>query len=423
MKFNLATAIISAVGFVGDDAHWIDHLESTKALRAEARGYFWQVAQNTEADESIRTQSWANLANQLEGSFRLSEAHDARLAALHLDPGNGVAAACAIRYLVSCYRQGLCSDLAMFEASALANIVESNRDRIIDYAGLQAADSIAAWIRSLPEAPARQVHSKPFVSWVERERLTLAPSVALIDPDQEKIDWLVLPGIWEQEPNSALAPAPIFSMFNQLKSDFILARDLAWRSMDDSNWPTTGRFADTSDSAVYGPASSALSLAHRASLDLLDKIAVTANSYFNLGHNFRSVTFGKLWRSTSKDGRPLADQTKRLIQKGVHSLYGLAELADDYDALSGRLRPLKELRNAGTHRFLVLHGLGDPAKARQLDEIERYSYDEFRGEALRALRVARSAIQMLVDAIGQYEKLRSSDGDGLVVTLDVPDRD
>lgn len=180
VKFNLATAIISAAAFTSEEGDRLDHLESTKALRAEARGYFWHVAQNTEAADAIRTQSWTNLANQLEGSFRFSEAHDARLAALKLDPGNGVAAASAIRYLLSCYHQGLCSDLAIHEASALAQVARSNQDRIIEYAGLQAANSIEAMIKSLPDALPRDAHADPFVTWVEQERLTLAPSVELI---------------------------------------------------------------------------------------------------------------------------------------------------------------------------------------------------------------------------------------------------
>lgn len=47
--------------------------------------------------------------------------------------------------------------------------------------------------------------------------------------------------------------------------------------------PKTGQFADALDYALYGPDTSALVLAHRTALDLLDKVAVTANSYFELG--------------------------------------------------------------------------------------------------------------------------------------------
>lgn len=87
----------------------------------------------------------------------------------------------------------------------------------------------------------------------------------------------MLPGIFEREFGAASTPPPVFAMFNMLKSDFILARDLAWRAVDESVWPKTGRFSDTLDFATYGPDISALMLAHRTALDLLDKVAVTAN--------------------------------------------------------------------------------------------------------------------------------------------------
>ena len=185
------------------------------------------------------------------------------------------------------------------------------------------------------------------------------------------------------------------------------------------------RLQDTLDGALYGPAASALSLAHRTALDLLDKIAVTANYHFELGHNPSSISFGKIRRTGSGklENRVLNPKVEDLIREGVKTLYGLVELADDYDAYSGRLRPLKDVRNASTHRFVLLHKHGSSTGARSADEIQRYSYDEFRSEAIAALKVARAAIQMLTEAIGQYEDLGHKEDDGLLATLDVPDYD
>jgi hypothetical protein len=383
IRFSLATAIISSVDITFPTCDWIHDRESTRILRAEARSLFWEVAQSRDADDDIRTQSWTNLANQLSVSCRLSEAHDARLTALKLDPENGVAAASAIRYLMSCYQKELSSEMALAEASVLAKIARENPNRIVEYAGARAAASIAAFVEQFPDPPARAKHRDPFVSWVEQGRLTLSPTVELIDPDVEKLDWLTLPPIREKAPMQAATLPPIFAMFNQIKSDFILARDLAWRSIDDRAWPRTGRFADTLDGALYGPAASALSLAHRTALDLLDKIAVTANYHFELGHNPSSISFGKIWRTGSGklENRVLNPKVEDLIREGVKTLYGLVELADDYDAYSGRLRPLKDVRNASTHRFVLLHEHGSSTGARSADEIQRYSYDEFRSEA------------------------------------------
>ncbi|WP_205744404.1 LA2681 family HEPN domain-containing protein [Dyella sp. M7H15-1] len=308
----------------------------------------------------------------------------------------------------------------------LAKIAHRHQDRVIQYAGTQAAEQIAAFASELEDPLPRSPHTDPFIEWVEHERLTLAPAVELIDATLGKLDWLMLPGIREREAGAIAMPPPVFAMFNVLKSDFILARDLAWRALDESAWPATGRFGDTLDYATYGPDASALILAHRTALDLLDKIAVTANHYFELGQPPNKIYFGKLWRrdlDKVTGVRPLAEKVEKTIRGGVSALYGLVELAEDYDSSAGILRSQKDLRNAGTHRFVVLHDFGDPAHSRQAPEIERHQRELFMQEALRALRVARSAIQMLALSISQHEQVLARRTTGIVGSLVVPDHD
>ncbi len=309
----------------------------------------------------------------------------------------------------------------------LAKVARQHQDRVREYAGQRAAHELAVLADQLGECSPRSPHSDPFVRWVEHERLTLAPVVELVDPALGKLDWLMLPGILERDPGwNGATPPPLFAMFNVLKADFILARDLAWRASSETGWPTTGRFADTLDYATYGPEASALVLAHRTALDLLDKVAVTANHYFELGQAPNKVYFGRLWRESGgkKAGpRPLVAAVEKAIRGGAHALYGLAELAEDYDSESGILRPQKDLRNAGTHRFVVLHDIGDPSDSRQATEVEHHRRDGFSDEVLRALRVARSALQMLALAITQHELVLAQAADGLIGTMHVPDHD
>ncbi|WP_334070725.1 LA2681 family HEPN domain-containing protein [Burkholderia ambifaria] len=426
VAYNLANGIIAAVGNPPPAPSWLDHQERTREYRAEARRCFWKVAQDREVDSELRTQAWTNLANQFSSSYRLGEAHDAWLAALEIDPENGVAASAAARNLLWLYDRGGCSDLTHIEAIMLAKIAHRHLDRVIQFAGAQAAQEIAAFAGELEDPPPRSPHKDPFIGWVERERLTLAPAVERIDPTVGKLDWLMLPGILERESSTSGMPPPVFAMFNVLKSDFILARDLAWRAIDENAWPTTGRFGDTLDYATYGPDVSALILAHRTALDLLDKIAVTANHYFELGQPPDRVYFGKLWRGNVDKAtgvRVLTEKVEQVIRRGVSALYGLVELAEDYDSSEGILRPLKELRNAGTHRFVVLHNFGDPAHSRQAPEIERHRREQFTQEVLRALRVARSAIQMLALSISQHEQGLEQRASGVVGSLIVPDHD
>lgn len=424
ITYNLANGLVAATGTPPHGPGWLDHQERTRTYRAEARRYFWQAAQDADADSKLRTQAWTNLANQFSNSSRFGEAHDAWLAALKADPENGVAASSAARNLIWLYRQGDCSELTRTEAIMLAKIAHQHHDRVIQYAGAQAAEQIAAFACALEDPPPRSPHTDPFISWVERQRLTLAPAVELVDPALGKLDWLMLPGILERDPDTNGMPPPIFAMFNVLKSDFILARDLAWRAADKDVWPATGRFGDTLDYATYGPDASALILAHRTALDLLDKIAVTANHYFEFGQAPDKVYFGKLWRGIPDKAtgvRPLVDKVEKAIRGGATALYGLVELAEDYDSSVGILRSQKDLRNAGTHRFVVLHDFGDPTYSRQAPEIEHHRHEQVTEEVLRALRVARSAIQMLVLSISQHEQGLAERTTGLVGSLIVPD--
>jgi hypothetical protein len=69
----------------------------------------------------------------------------------------------------------------------------------------------------LEDPPTRSPHKDPFIGWVERERLTLAPAVELIDLALRKLDWLVLPGILERESGPGGTPPPVFAMFDVLK--------------------------------------------------------------------------------------------------------------------------------------------------------------------------------------------------------------
>lgn len=244
IAYNLANGLVAAVGNPSRDPSWLDHQERTREYRAEARRCFWKVAHDRDVDSELRTQAWTNLANQFSNSYRFGEAHDGWLAALEIDPENGVAASSAAHNLLWLYERGGCSDLTRIEAIMLAKIAHRYPDRVIQYAGAQTAEKIAAFASELEDPPPRSPHKDRFIGWVERERLTLAPAVERIDPAVGKLDWLMLPGILERESGASGMPPPVFAMFNVLKSDFILARDLAWRAIDENAWPATGGYRE-----------------------------------------------------------------------------------------------------------------------------------------------------------------------------------
>ena len=82
ITYNLANGLVEAANCGADDSEWVDHQEQTRTYRAEARRCYWRVLQDVDADVELRTQAWTNIANLFAKTYRLSEAHDARLAAL-----------------------------------------------------------------------------------------------------------------------------------------------------------------------------------------------------------------------------------------------------------------------------------------------------------------------------------------------------
>lgn len=85
----------------------------------------------------------------------------------------------------------------------------------------------------------------------------------------------------------------------------------------------------------------------------------------------------------------------------------------------GILNAHKKIRNAATHRFIIVHDyLSDSYEHH--NEIDRHLYEPFLQEALQALRISRSAIQLLVLAIAQNEQTRRETSDEILLEQQLP---
>nr|WP_269474898.1 LA2681 family HEPN domain-containing protein [Bombella apis] len=315
------------------------------------------------------------------------------------------------------------SDATLEQIRRLSRIVRLNKERLTEYTSQKEADNILNFVNQWDEPLSQPSSESLYVQWVKDERLALAPVLEAVNSTSETLDWLCLPGI--VVPVGEGQPI-IFSMFNMLKSDYILARDLTWRALDRDHWADIEGFASTSDGALYGADVSALILAHRSVLDILDKISVFINRYFEIGENMKGTNFSKLWRVPKglNGESSLKDKFKEIINSGVRALYGLVELSGDYNSGNGIFNAHKNIRNSSTHRFMILHEYlfpEFPEEERIFDEIKRYEFSQFQDEVLQALRIARSALQILVLSIKQNEDILSKNREGVCLEIDVPD--
>lgn len=201
-------------------------------------------------------------------------------------------------------------------------------------------------------------------------------------------------------------PSP-FAMYNVLKSDFLLARELLYEAIT-STKKDSGLYFDTLDYAVYGRATAALVLAQRSALDLLDRIAVVVNEYLSVGLQPEKVHFRRFWREESAKAwrAPLAAE----VAKGNVALVALSEIAADLLDYSkqgsrpGRLADQHELRNAGTHRFTVLHDMGDGRDSAKSSAVEHRRLGDFERATLVTLKLARAALLHLLECIEYRER-------------------
>jgi hypothetical protein len=189
--------------------------------------------------------------------------------------------------------------------------------------------------------------------------------------------------------------------------------------------PETGAYTDTLDYARYGIKQSLLVLAQKAAVDVLDKVAAAANVYLKLGGNPQAVYFGTCWhtRDEAEKGR-LATPLKWLktvedeVMAGNVALIALTELAHDY--YDGYLRSKKHARNAGTHRFVVLHDVWVDGRATSSKILDRHNEDEFEQIAIESLQVARAALFYFQEVVSARERRLSRSGNGLVAPLVLP---
>lgn len=134
----------------------------------------------------------------------------------------------------------------------------------------------------------------------------------------------------------------IFAMVNVLKSDFIMARQLLFDASQ-KRFNETGSYNDTLDYACYGVNESALALAQRSALDILDKISVASLSYLGMG-GAKNESMKTAWFSKPKKGqkrRELDPAINLEIENGNTALLALTEISRDLSSEKGFYRENK----------------------------------------------------------------------------------
>jgi LA2681-like HEPN len=405
-------------------------LLDTSAGRQEARMLFQQAAEGGAGEPKVRSSSLTNLANQLKDSYRWIEAYDGYVEALESDPTNAIALSGVSSLLRWRTKHGVSKEGPLRRAAvryllrARLHLAQAHR-----YAGPRGVARIEELLREFgiaeDEQPpnAEPAPASAYAAFVRRHRLALCVAPESIGAVEGFWDHLPIGSVTQAIDSGPDVPV-VFATWNLLKADYLAARWLAHAAMD-GVIPETGAYSDTLDYANYGARYSGIVLAQKAALDVLDKVAAAATDYFGLSGDPQQVHFTNRWHvrhptKRSQLAEPLAwdPDIASEIEAGNTSLIALAELALDYG--HGHLRPRRNTRNAGTHRFVVLHDERGEGRAAKRAIVDRYPQAAFQRILIGSLQVARAALFYFREAVGARERRLRRATSGPLAQLYVP---
>ncbi|MBW2567849.1 MAG: hypothetical protein JRD93_00375 [Deltaproteobacteria bacterium] len=402
IRYNLANGLFG-LSEMEDVSGGIWHL-NTWEMRREARRLYEFTTRNSK-DPNLSTQALTNIGNLLWRSHRWVEAYDSYIEALNYDQSNGIAAARAAQLLLYYADLGIGDpEVLKGVAARHIHIFKDSPENILKYGGRRALESLSKLLESeAAKKPDKDLTNlNPYESFVAKNRLALSATIEGLDRSVSYWDSLIISSV-NKPVNIKSGVSPVIAMFNIMKADYLLARWLAYYAFN-GKFPESGNYYDTLDDANYGMDSSLITVAQRACFDILDKVAIAAAEYFDIKHLPRSIHFGNIWHKSSRKTEVIFEWRPEIlaeVEKGNSAIIALAELSEDLRG-KGYLKVKKTLRNAATHRFVVLHKTSIE-KNRKNKYIEHYTLSTIRRELISTLKMVRSALLYFVEMIAIHE--------------------
>lgn len=404
LTYNLGNGLSALAKTASLGLQWYSE---TSDLRREGRACFETVGSSM-VPPDLRGQAKTNHANLLIQSYRWLEAYELYREAARIDSANAVASSGAAKVLLRAANLGV-GPRPVLSAIARRYLQQtrSHQEELVKYAGPDALEVL----KELPDEldvdiqwPPDLTGADEYTRFVGENHLALSLTIEGLNTDIKRWDTLLIHSIREEIGTSHGVPT-IFAMFNVLKADYLAARWLVYQAIQDKA-PESAVYSDTLDYANYGIRESSLVLAQRSVIDILDRIAVAASEYLGLRGTPTSIYFWNRWHVNEKRKelkKPLEWQPEiqEEIEKGNLALIALSEIAEDIDT-GGYLAPQRTIRNASTHRFVVLHNL-TTKPFRKSRYVEHFSRDDFERQTISALRLVRSALIYFVEMVALRE--------------------
>ncbi len=373
-----------------------------RASLREARLLLAAAGHSHEVSSELRSKALCNLGNELDSSGRWLEAYEAYTDALIEYPDNGNAAGNIAELLAARIRlgRGQTGHYAALHQkyAAMAKALRAHTVTLANEVAAQKWDALPTLANVGHEAHVGD-ENDPYQNWIVRHRLALSFAMEGLGSDGPKWDDANIESAIVASDSST--PEAVFTALNVLKAEFLVARRLAFEGgtelLEGFN-AETGLYAVIDDDSHFGQPTAKLVLAQRATLDVLDKIAVVANLHFEIGDTPSRVKFRDFW--TERKNPDLRTGLPRFRFWPDYALT-LAELAFDVDD-DGLYARAQQLRNAGTHRLVYVRARQPSGPSREA--LVTISRDELLAANLQALHVTRAAYLYLVDFIAEEDQ-------------------
>ena len=267
----------------------------------------------------------------------------------------------------------------------------------------------------------RSNEERVYRSWCLVNTLFVNPLNDVTSRNIANIDTLFLTSLRA----NSLEPPFAFTLFNQIKQEYVSARYLFFDGLhtDKTHFSDRGNTQmDTLDYSVYGFNTEKMKIAYRMLYSLFDKIAFLLNHYFQLNKNQGEISFRTIWYKDRKK-KQIFEQFTQTSNWPLNALFWLSkDLLEDKTELAASILPdakeIVKVRNFIEHKSfkIVMEG-----GTEMVDDGKTYSigFDDFHAKTMTLFKISRAALIYLSLAVHQEEKKRPRKG--VIMPMYIPE--
>lgn len=207
---------------------------------------------------------------------------------------------------------------------------------------------------------------------------------------------------------------------NQIKEDYAVARlnlvQSQYKQKDFDNISKRTSYVYALDYSQFNLYVGLLKSAFKDAFNILDKIAVFINDYYELGYSEERISFDYIKgeaRGTSIWEENSIIRQKLLDSKNM-SLYALYDIQQDFK--SRHYGRIQEIRNALTHRRLIVFSSSIASSDNNADK-HNIDSDTFLQETIGLMRLTKAAIIYLINFVNTEEEKKHKISDKPILSM------